>query len=550
MKFFKDKYRSSLIVLSIIFFVIYSFLNIDFANFPKLNFTSSDYLIFNQPDESANYFFSRNLTFSNHYFRVPEELSFLTLNQLHPRSMTVVEGNLVPIGFPGVILVFSLFASLFVAIFGGGVFNFALVSFVPLLGALTPLVFYAFLKKIFNRRVAFLASLLLFINPAWWYYSSRSLQHIIVFSFFLVSSLYFVAKFVYCHNFKKKNIFAFLWAFLFGLAVIVRPIEVLWLGPVFLFFLIYLRKNFNPKDFLFFGLGAFLTAFVFFFLQIVYYGAPLATGYALVQENGMAGSVLDKVNDSFFLFGFSFKAILKNAWHYAGILFPAWFLSYAFSFVYLVYLLCKKNLDKKKYLILFNIFIFIALVLSFYYGSSSFADNLSGNYSIGSSQVRYFMPLYIFGTLFIAIFFDFLLKLQKLKYLLLPLFFIILSLSSVFSVFYKFESLTHIKSVLKEYKNIRTEIVEKTENNAIIITRYADKYLFPERQVITSLENDYFLQGVKILVSRGYPVYIFDLLKNEKALETMLDRLSPYDLGLSEPVYENEDSQLRQILSK
>ncbi|OGH85086.1 MAG: hypothetical protein A2493_00845 [Candidatus Magasanikbacteria bacterium RIFOXYC12_FULL_33_11] len=544
--FFEDKYKLFLIVLSIIFFVTYLFLSIDFNNFSKMNFFHQpDYLVFNQPDESANYFFIRKLVVEK-VFRVGEDLSFLTLNQLHPRSMTVVQGTLVPIGFPGVVAVFSLFTSFFVYIFGSSFFNLALVSLVPLLGAVTPLFFYGFLKKIFNRRVAFFASLLLFINPAWWYYASRSLQHTIIFIFFVVSSLYFATSFVYCHD-KRKSLFAFLWAFLFGVAILIRPIEFLWLGPLLLFFLVYLRKNLTRNSFLFFLLGAFLSMLIFALLQIIYYGSIWSTGYAFVQENGMAGNILDKISSNFFLFGFSVKAMLKNTLFYSGLVFPVWLFVYFLSFVYLNYLLLKKNLDKKKYKILFGTFVFTALCLIFYYGSSSFVDNLSMQYSIGSSQVRYFMPLYLFGTVFIAFLFEFLFK--KVKYFIF-IFFAVLFIFSIKSVFYDFEGLLHIKSILNEYNDIKTEIVQNTEDNSIIVTRYADKYIFPDRRVITSVEDKNFVPAIKNLLLRGYKVYIFDLFADKRYYENMSFQLDLSDISISEDIFKTKDSVLQQIFLK
>jgi len=196
---------------------------------------------------------------------------------------------------------------------------------------------------------------------------------------------------------------------------------------------------------------------------------------------------------------------------------------------------------------LVSTFVFTAICLIFYYGSSSFVDNLSGQYSIGSSQVRYFMPLYLFGTVFIALLFEFLFK--KLKYFIF-IFFVFLLIFSIKSVFYDFEGLSYIKSVLIEYNDIKTEIVQNTEDNSIIVTRYADKYIFPDRRVITSVEDKNFVPAIKNLLLRGYKVYVFDLFADKRYYENMSFQLDLSDISISEDIFKTKDSSLQQIFLK
>ncbi|MBI5022913.1 MAG: glycosyltransferase family 39 protein [Candidatus Magasanikbacteria bacterium] len=195
----------SLAVFGAIFFVVYLYLYLPTApKYPK-------YLILNQPDESINYFFIRELALNNR-FGLPEPLAGITASQVHPRSTTVVNGAIVPIGFPGVIVIFGLLMKLLVKIFGIGNFNLLAAALTPFLAAVTPLFFYGFLRRVWDERCALLSAVLLFFLPPWWYYASRQFQHNSLLVFLIVAGLYFfvcgAASRECCHS-ERQRIFLF-----------------------------------------------------------------------------------------------------------------------------------------------------------------------------------------------------------------------------------------------------------------------------------------------------------------------------------------------------
>jgi len=111
----KHKEILSLLVLAVVFLFVYLFLYWDVfrmgfnpaaARLPMRQ-GEPPQLIFNQPDESVNYFFIKQLVLENR-FSFPESFSDLALSQVHPRSTTVINGGIVPIGFPGFIVLLSL----------------------------------------------------------------------------------------------------------------------------------------------------------------------------------------------------------------------------------------------------------------------------------------------------------------------------------------------------------------------------------------------------------------------------------------------------------
>ena len=161
-----------LVIIGIIFFFIYSFLI--FGNSASK---------FTWPDETANYFFIKNyIGHSN--FSVAEPLNQIAANIVKPRSFNVYQGNLVPGSFLGMLLIYGLI---------GKIVQIGLIKFLtPLLAVLAGLFFYKILLKIFDPKIAFISTLLFYINPAWWYYANLSMLPNISFLTFFIIGIYFL----------------------------------------------------------------------------------------------------------------------------------------------------------------------------------------------------------------------------------------------------------------------------------------------------------------------------------------------------------------------
>ena len=88
----------AVIAAAAVFFFLYSFLSFESIKDPSIRL--------NSPDETANYFFSR-LYATTGKLGYSEPLLAATEHFLHPRSMTGVNGTVVPVSFVGMPLLYG-----------------------------------------------------------------------------------------------------------------------------------------------------------------------------------------------------------------------------------------------------------------------------------------------------------------------------------------------------------------------------------------------------------------------------------------------------------
>jgi len=170
---------------------------------------------FNTPDETANYFFAK-LFAETGQLKIIEPLEKLVDNAIHPRSINVLSGFLVPEGFWGLPLIY------------GAIGRLSSINFLPYLTAVLTILslpfYFLFFKTIFGHKIARLSLLLLLINPVFWYNASRNFYHNLLFVNFLVILLYLIVS-----N-RSLTLARYIIAGIsLGLALLVRPSETLWL---------------------------------------------------------------------------------------------------------------------------------------------------------------------------------------------------------------------------------------------------------------------------------------------------------------------------------
>src|SRR3989338_2105314 len=123
--------------------------------------SSREIMRFNSPDEAANYFFTTRLI-STEPISVSEPLNGVANNFIHPRSARVVNGALVPASFVGLPVIYGII---------GLAFGRAILPFLtPLFTVLALLAVYACSRRLFGSKIALLATILLAIHSAMWYY--------------------------------------------------------------------------------------------------------------------------------------------------------------------------------------------------------------------------------------------------------------------------------------------------------------------------------------------------------------------------------------------
>ena len=114
------------------------------------------------------------------------------------------------------------------------------------------------------------------------------------------------------------------------------------------------------------------------------------------------------------------------------------------------------------------------------------------------------------------------------------------------AVFTSFEGLSHVKQTVNTYYKWQESLLSYINPDAIVVTKYADKYIFPERDVIPGLLSDVSYEAVKMLLDHDKELFYYDLKLPEDDKDR-LEKMSKYGFGLSAPLWSVEDLELRRI---
>jgi len=549
--FYKNWRLFVVVILAIIFFVISSSFN--------LIAQSPDYVKWGSPDENANYVFS-TIYSENDDLLIKERYNLYAGGVIHPRSFKSDGPFLKPLSFLGIIIIFGKIAS----VFGNQIIPYL----TPLFASIGLVFFYLFLKRIFTKRIAFISSLLLFSFPVYIYYTSRSMFHNVLFVVFLIIFLYFSTYIASNKKYKIKFlsykpdiiyilslISSYLSGLFLALAIITRTSEILWLMPVvFLAWIFYFRSISISKIILFLA-GMFTGLLPMLYYNQILYGAFWQGGYSEMNDSlltiskssgdlvkstvnkqtDMIKVALNNIKDTIFYFGLKPWQSINMFIIYFVKMFWYLFLPLALGFLLLL-----ANIYKwpKKYWLYILSWLFLSAVLIFYYGSWKFTDNPDATrHTIGNSYTRYWLPIYLGSMPIIAIFFDRFSKyiFKQKKYwanisrngIIAIFIFIIYLLSFYFLVFGSEEGLYYTYVKFKKGKTNVEEVWENTEYNAVIVTEFHDKLLFPERKVIRGLLTDPNMNYYYSQVAKKLPLYYFNFTFPEKDVKYLNERKLP-----------------------
>jgi hypothetical protein len=491
----KEKKILSLYILAGIFFFVYSFLSFG---------VYGESIRLNSPDETANYFFAKKFAQTGEPFYI-EDQNLRADDVIHPRSTKSIDGKVVPTSFLGMIIFYGFIAK----ILGAWIIPFL----TPLMAVIGVLFFYLFLKNIFEEKVAYLSSILLFLLPAYWYYSAKAMYHNIPFLVLLIVGFYFLSLQL---KDKKKDKYIFFSGLFMGLALTFRLSEIIWIFLVLLIIGFYYFNKIKTKKILLFGIGLLLPLGLMFFYNSVLYSSPFSSGYANQNNQDQDKCIFLSIYNLILPFGFNLKALVKNFLNY--FLFIFWFFSIPAIFGFFMALKDKATKRKKVYLASYFILAFWLLI---YYGSWQIKDNISfSSVTIGNSYVRYWLPMYVFALPFISILILKLVKVSVLKKKIIYFFIAFFALVSFNIVFVKGEeSILRVRDNILNYKKEAQEIYNITEEDSIIISRYEDKIFFPDRKVVFFNPNNYgAFEGLVKIIDENR-IYFYDKFIPQKDLD-------------------------------
>lgn len=466
----------------------------------------SDMWIFNTPDETANYFFSASLA-EGQGLKLFEPLNQVSgeLNLVHPRSTTVVDNSIEPGGFLGFVLL---------AGYLGGCFGAGLIPWLtPLLSVFGAAAFYFLIKKIWGEKNAWWSFLSLLIMPAWWYYNSRSLfNNIAALDLWLIG---FYWLFSFGQNQSGRWLRLLLAGGFLGLATALRPVDALWIGPAVLALIIFQR----PKN-RFAALAVLVAVMALVFIPVLWwqkilYGSYWSLGYAPSLASATAGgwSQSWSLLRSVFPVDFSLKNILYNLYFYYGRMFWWYFCPAAVGGLLLIVAGLKKQAAAKE-IFYFWLTAVVSAIIFLYYGSWFFFNNLQAKALIGSSQVRYFLPVYVLALPVAIYSFDRLfsfLSSRRWRAVLAVVLLLFAGYWSVQTVWFRGdESLSAVSRTVRNYQQINQRVRALTEEQAVVVTSYNDKVFFPRRRVIFYWQEPRFLANIEI-ISQAAPIYFYSI---------------------------------------
>ncbi|MBI4240037.1 hypothetical protein HY620_03545 [Candidatus Uhrbacteria bacterium] len=498
-----------ILLIGIIFFLVYSFLS--FSSW------SGSTIKFNSPDETANYYFARQIALTgNPWYEEP--LLDASKGLVHPRSMTVAGSNVVPVSFLGMVYIY------------GGLANFFGVGILPYLTPFFAVVgvgfFALFLAQFFSRRIALLSSLLLFIHPAYWYNASRAMLPNVLFIDILIIGCALTAvalkKIYQAKDTSVKPVWWYLCLILGGLgigtALSIRLSESLWVMGVFILVMAYgtLRRYISIRSGIGVSIGIAVPLLLLLATNNHVYGNPMIFGYqtidfqpsAVAFEKTVAAGQTRDIGSFFhwlsstltpFIqyilpFGFAPRTFLGQFQDYFAQMFwwtvPFLLLgvgSFAAQFVRAR----SKGFGVQTF---YGICVLaVSAWLIIFYGSWTVHDNVAKEVTIGNSYVRYWLPMFVFSLPFVAYGFFFLASRASRGFVRSS----VLTLCIATYCFFSFqlvlwqapEGLFHTVRYLRENFSKLDSVSKSVPASAIIISQRSDKIFFPEFKVASSFET-------------------------------------------------------------
>lgn len=535
----------------------------------------SDYVKWSSPDETANYFFTKNFALTGE-LEVFDRANLRGDNMVIPRSVRCDSGYMKPVSFLGITIIYGTIAA---------ATDIAVIPYLtPVFAALGIILFYLIIRRLFFERVGLWSAFLLALFPVYIYYTVRSMFHNILFVVLLLAGLYL---FLLALGEKQEKIkVAFLtwrlscWTCLqslaalasglfMGLAVITRTSEALWLLPALFIIWIFYARRYGLMKTVLSIVGFFLPLLLVAYLNQILYGSFWYGGYNEMNRSlediartggeifrfgwGLDNFVyyrdyLLKIFKNIFYFGFNPDQSKSMFINYVIKMFPALFYAGLAGILLLIVQNCRRF--QKKYLVYVLVWLSLSAFLVVYYGSWKFNDNPDlAHYTIGNSYTRYWLPFYL-GLMPLAA-----LALVRVSRALLLMsakttgrvrrmvatglqttaILVFAAISIIFVLYGSEEGLAYLYYNNQAEKLNTRQVWALTDPEGIIITRYYDKFFWPERRIIMGVLPDDGILKAAVKLVRYYPIYYYNFyLKPADVAYLNQNKFAPYGLRMEE----------------
>lgn len=513
-------------------------------------------LMFNSPDENANHVFAVGFAETGRMHRL-EPLNVRLDGAVHPRSVKVVDDLQVPGGFLGLPFIYGAIGK------AVGTVNIPLLT--PLFALLGVIAWGLLLRRLYGNTVGLAAALLLAANPAWWYWSARTMMPNVPFMSLLLLTLYFFvcrpfASLLERHGAEglhllRSSDYAIAGIF-FGLALAVRPVELYWLVLAAVTVALVVRRIPWRGVAVAFAFAV-MTLAPFIVLNDSLYGGLFSTGYGDVAatvtddaHQGMGANLLGPLRPVLFPLGFAPRTASANFWSFGLRLFWGW--TVLVGIAALMLLRERRHRGIAPFSAASRAFLasgaVVTVWLILFYGSYVLQDNsVAGAVTIGVSYTRYWLPMFVLSTVPIALALARFLERQAGKRWSRPaaaVFFALLVIMSGRTVFSaEQEGLSAVHATLTDNYVKHEVVIGMTEPDAIVIADRSDKNIFPDRAVIYPLRDER-TYGLLPEAIAARPTYYFGITFPERDMD-YLRRVKLPPLGVTiEPVVTVGDETL------
>jgi len=480
------------------------------------------------PDEASNAFFARRFAENGVLWHF-EPLSLKVPDVVHPRSVRVVDDMLVPGGFLGLPVIYGGFA----AVLGTAVIPF-LTPFFAMLGVFA---WYGVVRVIFGRRIGLYAAALLAVHPAWWYAASRTMMPNVLFATLMLTALWIglaspfkamVERAEFDGARLLRRIDPVIAGMLLAFAVAVRPAELHWIAIVGLIVVWPLMKEAKgwPRIAVM-GIAAALAIAPFLLLHQAVYGNIFASGYGTgidvptgATMQGRGNALLGPLRPYLFPLGFAPMNALRNGNAYGLAFFPWWTLFVAAG-IMVIARSWKGATEAMKRFYVSALVLSVWLVL--FYGSWVIQDNPDPSaVTIGSSYLRYWLPIFICSTVPVALLLEHFAsrigneKRKKVFVGAMLAAFVLVGADTVISA--PGEGLRALIATDRRYQKVVTEILGIVPaQQGLLITDRTDKYFFGTRSVMSPLRAESTYDALPTLIKNAN-VFYFGITLPEKDL--------------------------------
>lgn len=479
-----------LTLVAMVAFVAYSF-------FPFMTMTG-EVVKFNSPDETANWFTALRIS-SGEGVGIHESLNSRAQNIIHPRSMTVINDEIVPSSFWGLPVLYGALGLVLT--------KYILPFITAIITAIAILASYGIWRRYFTERIAIISTTVWAFNPALWYYASRGFYHNVLFVDLLI-----IALWIFLNAREKKWPTDWLIGFVLtvALALFVRTNEATWLLSLVVIAFWFERNNFRWHQWLTIAFATVASLVAWFSISDLIYANNL-TAYSPPVNVASRWQVYFSY---LWPFGLDIENMLIAVYRYLiALLLPMWLLIGVG--LYFNWRKISNFYLAHKWVVGGAVFAGVWLIL--YYGSWGVVDTVGfSGVTVGNSHVRYWLPIVFLLSPLVAFGIESLaekINLNQRRLISASLVLLLVGYGFVVTYFDRYEGLALIAERLQTYRTTAVFVDNTLPSNAIIISDRSDKVFFPERRVVSPGDRPFFtfpevLQGLPVIME-GAPVYVY-----------------------------------------